>query len=66
MAVLIYVDDIVVIGNNATAIAQFKLYLDAQFKLKDMGPLKFFLGLEVARSKGDCSSSTQLYVPASF
>lgn len=32
-------------------IAQIKHYLHGNFKIKDLGHLKFFLGLEVARSK---------------
>lgn len=47
---LIYVDDIIIGGNDLTYIEQFKKGLDNQFKLKDLGVLKYFLGLEVARS----------------
>lgn len=51
LAVLIYVDDIVVAGNNAHAITNFTQNLNAKFKLKNMGSLKYLLGLEVARSE---------------
>ena len=37
-------------SNNKDEIAKFKLLLDQRFKLKDLGDLRYFLGLEVARS----------------
>ncbi|XP_022889232.1 uncharacterized protein LOC111404697 [Olea europaea var. sylvestris] len=46
-------NDIVICGNDLPYNEQFKKTLDDQFKLKDLGVLKYFLGLEVARtSKG--------------
>ena len=47
----VYVDDIILIGNRSTEIECFKKVLDGQFKLKDLGDLRYFLGLEVARSQ---------------
>ena len=46
---LVYVDDVVVASNDSAAIKKFIISLNEQFKLKDLGKLKFFLGLEVAR-----------------
>jgi len=37
-------------GNDTQEIASIKSQLDYLFKIKDLGQLKFFLGLEVARS----------------
>lgn len=48
--VLVYVDDIVISGNDSAALCAFKSYLSDCFKMKDLGPLKYFLGIEVARS----------------
>lgn len=50
-ALLVYVDDIVLAGNCPAEIQHVKQVLDAKFKIKDLGNLRFFLGLEVARSK---------------
>lgn len=50
LSVLVYVDDILVAGNNPTLCTSFKRYLDDCFRLKDLGPLKYFLGIECARS----------------
>jgi len=49
MALLVYVDDIVLIGNNSKACQQFKAYLHECFSIKDLGVLNYFLGIEVAR-----------------
>jgi hypothetical protein len=49
--VLIYVDDIIITRNNDSAIQNIKLFLQKQFHIKDLGKLKYFLELEVARSK---------------
>uniref|UniRef100_A0A7N2M507 Reverse transcriptase Ty1/copia-type domain-containing protein n=1 Tax=Quercus lobata TaxID=97700 RepID=A0A7N2M507_QUELO len=38
------------VSNDQEEVNQFKVLLDQKFKLKDLGDLKFFLGLEVARS----------------
>ena len=45
---LVYVDDILIASNDVDAMNACKQYLDNKFKLKDLGTLKFFLGLEVA------------------
>jgi len=50
-AVLIYVEDVIVTGNSIPAITVIKHYLHTQFHMKDLGALKYFLGLEVLRSK---------------
>jgi hypothetical protein len=50
-ALLVYVDDIVLAGNNSFEIKSVKSFLDKSFQIKDLGNLRFFLGLEIARSK---------------
>lgn len=49
-AILVYVDDIFVAGNDLFAITSIKSHLADTFKIKDLGDLKYFLGIEVARS----------------
>ncbi|KAK3039383.1 hypothetical protein RJ639_027632 [Escallonia herrerae] len=49
LSVLVYVDDLILAGNNSIACSSFKKYLNDCFKLKDLGPLKYFLGIEAAR-----------------
>ena len=50
-ALLIYVDDIFITGNDPVSIAAIKKFLRSQFHLKDLGDLKYFLSIEVSSSK---------------
>ena len=47
---LVYVDDMVITGNSLKEIEIFKEFLN-KFKIKDLGELKFFLGIEVLKTK---------------
>ena len=49
MVLLVYVDDIVIATNNSQACQKFKQYLHHCFSTKDLGPLHYFWGIEVAR-----------------
>jgi histone deacetylase 1/2 len=44
---LIYVDDIIVVSSSARASARLVDDLRSEFSVKDLGPLHFFLGIEV-------------------
>ena len=50
LVVLIYVDDLIVTGNNHAAITNLKSILHQRFAIKDLGVLKYFLGIEMATS----------------
>jgi len=50
VAFLIYVDDIIITGSDLAAIAFLKVFLHGQFKLKDLGHLRYFLGPEIVQS----------------
>ena len=47
---LIYVDDFLVASNSIDSIASLRTFLSSKFKIKDLGCLRYFLGLEIARS----------------
>ena len=47
---IVYVDDIVIIGSDNDGIQKLKQHLFNQFQTKDLGKLKYFLGIEVAKS----------------
>jgi hypothetical protein len=46
---LVYVDDIIVLSSSSPAIDRLVQGLRQEFVVKDLGPLHFFLGIEVAR-----------------
>ncbi|GJW88635.1 ribonuclease H-like domain-containing protein [Tanacetum coccineum] len=55
IALLIYVDDIVITGNDQSEIDAFKMFLSSKFLIKYLGLLKYFLGIEVLKNdQGIC------------
>lgn len=46
MIFLLYVDDIILIGNQPFLISSFVTTLGKEFELTNLGPLSYFLGLE--------------------
>lgn len=56
IAILVYVDDLLITGSNSKLIDAVKTYLHSMFPIKDLGALKYFLGLEIARN------STSIYL----
>ena len=48
---IVYVDDIIVTGDFAEEIIRLKDILSKEFEIKDLGNLRYFLGMEIARSK---------------
>ncbi|CAL8135912.1 unnamed protein product [Prunus armeniaca] len=60
-ALLIYVDDILITSNDLKAISTLKQFLHSRFRIKDLGDLKYFMGIEVSRSKRGISISQRKY-----
>jgi hypothetical protein len=44
-----YVDDLLITGSSTSAIVVVKMILHDKFLMMDMGPLHFFLGLEISQ-----------------
>ncbi|GJU85793.1 putative RNA-directed DNA polymerase [Tanacetum coccineum] len=59
---LVYVDDIILIGNNDTAIEHVVKSLSSTFALQDMGPHSYFLGIEVKSNCLDVILSQKQYI----
>ena len=62
IALIIYVDDMIIIGNDKEEIACLKKYLVSEFEMKNLRGLKYFLGIEVARSNQGIFLSQRKYV----
>ncbi|KAL5854459.1 hypothetical protein ACOSQ4_004261 [Xanthoceras sorbifolium] len=60
-ALLIYVDDILITGNDSNSIAATKEFLHSNFRIKELGNLKYFLGIEVSTSKNGIFISQSKY-----
>ncbi|KAM2657198.1 hypothetical protein EV1_012593 [Malus domestica] len=60
--ILVYVDDILVTGPDARACQATISQLSALFPIKDLGPLHYFLGLEIHRSSSGIFLSQTKYI----
>ncbi|RVW28072.1 Retrovirus-related Pol polyprotein from transposon RE1 [Vitis vinifera] len=50
-SLIVYVDDMIITGDDKEEISKLQKQLSAQFEMKNLGGLKYFLGIEVSRSK---------------
>ena len=50
---IVYVDDIILTNDDVEEVAKLKAHLAKEFDIKDLGRLRYFLGIEVVRSNKD-------------
>ncbi|KAF5471869.1 hypothetical protein F2P56_008633 [Juglans regia] len=62
MYVLVYVNDILTTGSNSDAITYLLAQLNCDFAVKDLGPLNYFLGVEVISVSGGLFLSQRQYI----
>lgn len=61
ITLLVYVDNIIITSNDTDGISALKELQASQFELKDLDPLKYFMGFEVAQTTNGISTSHQKY-----
>ncbi|XP_019150409.1 PREDICTED: uncharacterized protein LOC109147234 [Ipomoea nil] len=61
IAILVYVDDILVASASLNLITDLKQFLDTTFRIKDLGPLGYFLGIETHQGKDGLSLCQRKY-----
>jgi len=58
----VYVDDIIITGDDKNEIRMLNYYLAELFEVKNLGELKYFLGIEIARGPRGIVLSQRKYV----
>ena len=53
LVISLYVDDLLVTGNNAALIDEFKLEIMKVFQMTDLGLMTYFLGIEIKQSQDE-------------
>ena len=59
---VVYEDDIVITRSDFKGISSLKSFLHSQFHTKDLGMLRYFLGIEVMQNKHGIFLSQRKYV----
>ncbi|KAF7835572.1 Copia protein [Senna tora] len=60
--ILVYVDDILITGNDSSYLKEFVRRLNSTFALKDLGSLYYFLGFEVQRDASGIYLNQSKYI----
>ncbi|XP_022871341.1 uncharacterized protein LOC111390519 [Olea europaea var. sylvestris] len=60
---LLYVDDMIIIGDDNYDIHELKQFLCQHFEMKDLGSLSYFLNLEESPTSDDCKIADSLLEP---
>ena len=48
---VLYVDDILLVGNDVETLSNVKKWLDEQFQMKDLGEASYILGIQIIRDR---------------
>ncbi|GJU45727.1 uncharacterized mitochondrial protein-like protein [Tanacetum coccineum] len=61
ITILVYVDDIIIAGNDKACIQQIKAHLNDKFSIKDLGSIHYYLGIEFLRNKEGLALTQRKY-----
>lgn len=62
LLVLVYIDDMILTGSSQALIQSLVTFLGSKFAVKDLGPLTYFLGVEILRCRDGLLLSQQKYM----
>ena len=62
MLIIVYVDDIIIIGSSDLEVQQIISLLNRSFSLKNLGELNYFLGVEAPRTSDGILLSRNKYI----
>jgi len=51
LIVILWVDDLIIAGSDTQCVSDFKQAISKRFQMKDLGALKWILGMEVTRDR---------------
>ena len=57
MIFIVYIDDIILTSDDNVEMERLKNTLTAEFDIKDLSSLRYFLGMKVAKNRSDFSLS---------
>ena len=60
--VIIWVDDILIAASNETLMNQFKDTMKVTFRMKDLGKISYFLGIDFKQTDGKITMSQERYI----
>jgi hypothetical protein len=60
--VCLYIDDLIYVGISKDMVAEFKDVMVKEFKMKDLGLMRYFLGIQVKQSLRKIFISQEKYV----
>ena len=60
--IIVYVNDIILTSDDIVETERLRNIFVAEFEIKDLGPLRYFLSMEVARNRNGISISQRKYV----
>ncbi|KAL4319314.1 hypothetical protein GQ457_18G017080 [Hibiscus cannabinus] len=61
LIISLYIDDLLVMGSNDKAVSEFKLSMQKEFEMSDLGLMSYFLGMEINQSKAGIFISQNKY-----